>query len=197
MTTTSTAIECPADQTCSVDVSDIYFDETFVADPAEGWQFAGWKKRQGGLCGGSTTPCSINTAGFEGNPSLEAVLADPNINTYLEPRFAVERTTSGINLAPVAVDKLVTELEVGVPYELVEPGFGFDIAWAVAFPDLDRIYESGAEALGAPTYPEYIDVRALLQFALTKESQGPKNLLQLHLRHRYYSPTKPSICGIE
>jgi iron complex outermembrane receptor protein len=66
---------------------------------------------------------------------------------------------SGINVAPVAVDKLVTELEVGLPYELVPPGFGFDAAWLVAFPDLDRIYASGAEALTADTYPEFIDVR--------------------------------------
>ena len=99
VTTTSTAIECAAGQVCSVDVSDIFFEETFVADPAPGWHFAGWKKRPSGLCGGSATPCAINTSGFEGNLGLEAVLADPLVITYLEPEFVVERTTEGITLA--------------------------------------------------------------------------------------------------
>ena len=99
VTTTSAAIECAAGQVCSVDISDIFFEETFVADPAPGWHFAGWKKRPSGLCGGSSTPCAINTAGFEGAPALEAVLADPLVITYLEPEFVVERTTDGITLA--------------------------------------------------------------------------------------------------
>jgi hypothetical protein len=99
VTTTSTAIECAAGQVCSVDVSDIYFNETFEADPAEGWHFAGWKKRGAGLCGGNTTPCTINTTGWGGNPTLEGWLADPTLITYLEPEFAVDRTTHGITLA--------------------------------------------------------------------------------------------------
>ena len=99
VTTTSTAIECAAGQVCSVDVSDIFFEETFVADPAPGWHFAGWKKRPSGLCGGSATPCAISTSGFDGYPGLEAVLADSLVITYLEPEFVVERTTEGITIA--------------------------------------------------------------------------------------------------
>jgi iron complex outermembrane receptor protein len=69
------------------------------------------------------------------------------------------KQTSGIILNPIAVDRVVVEQEVGIPYALVEPGFGYDIAWAVAFPHLDRIYESGAEAVAAPEYSEYIHVQ--------------------------------------
>ncbi|MEM9255833.1 MAG: hypothetical protein AAGA91_10305 [Pseudomonadota bacterium] len=79
-----------------MDVVDVFFNETFVAEPAAGWQFAGWKP---GLCGGATVPCTITTSGFAGNPTLEAALADSTLVTYLEPRFAVARTTSGISLA--------------------------------------------------------------------------------------------------
>ena len=55
-----------------------------------------------GLCGGNSTPCTINTAGFEGNEDLEAALADPTSITYLKPEFVVPRTTSGIALADQA-----------------------------------------------------------------------------------------------
>ncbi len=99
VTTTSTAIECPSNQTCTVDVSDTFFNETFVADPADGWLFTGWKKRDAGLCGGNTTPCTIDTTSWGGNQTLEGWLADPTLITYLEPEFVVNRTTSGINLA--------------------------------------------------------------------------------------------------
>ncbi len=68
------------------------------------------------------------------------------------------KQTSGIILNPIAVDRVVVEREVGIPYGAVEPGFGYDIAWVAAFPHLDRIYESGVEALLAPEYNEFIDV---------------------------------------
>ncbi|HBZ49104.1 MAG TPA: hypothetical protein DEO43_02160 [Halieaceae bacterium] len=99
VTTTSTAIECAANQNCTVDVTDIFFDETFVADPAPGWLFAGWKQRDAGLCGGNSTPCTIDTTGWAGNPTLEGWLADPTFITYLEPEFVVERTTKEIAMA--------------------------------------------------------------------------------------------------
>lgn len=66
---------------------------------------------------------------------------------------------SGIILSPQAVDKLITESEVGLPYSSVEPGFGFDIAWSAVFPDLDRIYDTGVEALQGIDYTEFIDVQ--------------------------------------
>jgi len=96
--TESGSITCAAGETCSLDIVDIYFNETFVADPAEGWHFAGWKKGDGWLCGGFTTPCTINTSGFEGLEVWEGFLADPTIITYLEPVFAVDRRTDLIEL---------------------------------------------------------------------------------------------------
>jgi iron complex outermembrane receptor protein len=69
------------------------------------------------------------------------------------------KQTSGISLNTIAVDRLVVEAEVGLPYSLVEPGFGYDVAFAVGFPDLDRIYANGQEALAAGRYTEYIDVQ--------------------------------------
>jgi len=68
------------------------------------------------------------------------------------------KQTSGIILSTQTVDKLVVEREAGIPYELVDPGFGFDLAFAVGFPDLPRIFENGQQALAAGTYSEFIDV---------------------------------------
>lgn len=92
--TNSNAINCPAGTACSVDVSDIYFDETFVAQPASGFAFEGWKKRDRGLCGGNTTPCRLTTSGFEGSAALTAILENPDEVFYLEPVFR----STGFNL---------------------------------------------------------------------------------------------------
>jgi hypothetical protein len=98
VTTTSSAIDCAANQTCRVDVVDIFFDETFVADPEPGFVFAGWKEKPRGFCAGQTAPCQLVTAGFEGNEGLMNFLNNPNEIFYLEPTFAVDRTIDGIDL---------------------------------------------------------------------------------------------------
>lgn len=87
VTTTSNAINCAAGATCTVDISDIFFDETFVANPAAGFVFEGWKQKDSGLCGGRTTPCHLFTSFFAGNPILTAFLDDPDEVFYLEPSF--------------------------------------------------------------------------------------------------------------
>ncbi|MDC0361962.1 thrombospondin type 3 repeat-containing protein [Halioglobus sp.] len=92
MTTLSAAIDCSAGQVCDVNVSDIFFDETFVAEPAPGWHFAGWKARQGGLCVAETGDCRVDASEFEDL----SILDDPGVIHYLEPKFVVDRTTDGI-----------------------------------------------------------------------------------------------------
>ena len=87
VTTTSGAISCAAGDVCTVDVTDIYFDETFVAEPDEGFVFSGWKQKHRGFCGGNTAPCRLFTSGFEGNDALMAILENPEEVFYLEPAF--------------------------------------------------------------------------------------------------------------
>lgn len=98
VTTMSGIIDCAADDVCMVDVVDIFFDETFVAEPEQGFVFAGWQQKPRGFCGGQTTPCQLVTAGFEGNESLTALLNDPSEIFYLEPMFAVDRRIDAIDL---------------------------------------------------------------------------------------------------
>ncbi|MCB1699881.1 MAG: TonB-dependent receptor [Pseudomonadales bacterium] len=58
------------------------------------------------------------------------------------------RQTSGIHLTPQSVDKLIAELEIGVPYDSVPPGLPIDLAFT-QFPDPfnERTVTSGAQAL--------------------------------------------------
>lgn len=67
---------------------------------------------------------------------------------------------SGINLDTRAVDRLIVESEVGIPYSAAPyPGFGFDVAFSpLGFGDLPRIFENGPEALAAGRYTENVDV---------------------------------------
>ena len=90
VTTNSGSLSCSANSSCTLDVADIYFDETFVANPATGFDFIGWKSGPARLCAGSTEPCRFSTAGLAGNEDAIALLDDPNLLVYLEPAFVSE-----------------------------------------------------------------------------------------------------------
>ena len=71
------------------------------------------------------------------------------------------KQTSGITLSTIAVDKLIVEAEIGAPYGTFDPGFGYDVAFAVPdFADIPREYSNGQEALAAGFYSEWIDIDA-------------------------------------
>lgn len=86
VTTESGAHTCRAGQTCEIDVVDLFFDETFIAEPAAGFVFKSWKKQDRGLCGGKREPCRLFTSGFEGNDVLMAFLENDE-EFLLEPVF--------------------------------------------------------------------------------------------------------------
>jgi hypothetical protein len=83
---TDGAYICQAGQTCEIDVVDLFFDQTFIAQPATGYYFNHWKGDDHYLCGGETGPCALATAGFEGHPALQALL-ESDQTFYLEPKF--------------------------------------------------------------------------------------------------------------
>ena len=89
VTTTSSAIECAAGQACTIDIADTYFDETFEAVPATGWQFAGWKTGATALCGDSLEPCNYSTTVFQGNENIDA-LSIGQINGLLTVAFVTD-----------------------------------------------------------------------------------------------------------
>lgn len=87
LSTTSGNVSCAAGEVCSVDIMDVYFDETFVANPGAGFMFNGWAAKHRGLCAGRTTPCHLYTSFFEGNEALTGILNDAGQEFYLEPDF--------------------------------------------------------------------------------------------------------------
>lgn len=91
----SGAFNCKAGETCTIDVVDIFFEETFVATPAQGYRFHAWKKwpgKKNGFCGGRTIPCELSTAGFDASPALMSILEGDDI-FYLQPIFKKTATT--------------------------------------------------------------------------------------------------------
>ena len=87
VTTESGGYSCAANESCTVDVYDIHFNETFIAEPGDGFEFVQWKYKDGAVCGGLSTPCWLFTAGLENSEQLMAILESPDSVYYLEPQF--------------------------------------------------------------------------------------------------------------
>lgn len=92
--TQSGSFLCESGQVCEVEVTDTEFDLTFIAEPASGFVFDGWRRRDRGLCGGSIDPCRLFTSGFVGQPALLEFLSSDEV-FFLEPVF---RSSDGGNL---------------------------------------------------------------------------------------------------
>jgi len=90
--TESGAFDCASGAVCEIDVVDLFFNETFIAEPAAGYRFAGWEKIHRGLCGGSEDPCHLVTSAFEGNEVLMGFLERPEEIFFLNPLFEPEVT---------------------------------------------------------------------------------------------------------
>jgi len=84
--TLSESHRCGGGEKCVVEVNDLFFDETFVAQPDEGYTFSHWIKQPRGLCGGLTTSCHLFTSLFEGNEVLISFLSSTEV-FFLEPVF--------------------------------------------------------------------------------------------------------------
>lgn len=79
--------DCEAGETCIIDVVDLFFDDTFSAEPADGWHFTVWQKTDRGLCGGKEGSCRLYTSDLEGNAPLRAFLDKPDEQFFLVPTF--------------------------------------------------------------------------------------------------------------
>jgi len=88
--TISGSLNCPAESTCTQDVADIYFDETYVATPDSGYDFLAWKSGDGRLCGGLVEPCHYLTAGLEGHEDFIELLDAQSIVVSVDPVFVSE-----------------------------------------------------------------------------------------------------------
>lgn len=89
VTNAGSTFVCGSGKTCSVDVIDLFFDETYSAKAESGFRFKNWKKKDRGLCGGANKPCHLFTSGFEGNSALMGFLERDEV-FFLEPVFEID-----------------------------------------------------------------------------------------------------------
>ncbi|KZX58354.1 hypothetical protein A3709_02525 [Halioglobus sp. HI00S01] len=83
----SGSYDCGELNSCIVEVNDVFFDETFAAQPRDGFTFTGWKKRDRGFFGGSdAVDVRLFTSGFGENETLMRILGSDE-TFYLEPTF--------------------------------------------------------------------------------------------------------------
>ena len=80
--------ECQAGATCVLEVSTDDFSDVFRAEPAEGYVFSHWRKKQRAFCGKKSGACALTTTGFAAYPILLGILASDE-TFYLEPVFAL------------------------------------------------------------------------------------------------------------
>ena len=84
----SGAYSCASGQNCTIDVVDTFFDENFLAQPAQGYYFRRWKGGERFFCADIYASCPLSTVFFAGNPVLEEVLASDEV-FFLMPLFAM------------------------------------------------------------------------------------------------------------
>lgn len=87
ITSESGTYDCGPNAECTIRVNDIFFDETFIGSPDDGYMFTGWLKAGRHFCGNQTDPCRLFTSEFEGVPELEAFFSG-NRQFFLSPTFA-------------------------------------------------------------------------------------------------------------
>ncbi len=123
--TESGTYSCANGDTCVIDVADAFFNETFQADPASGYQFVAWRTKALGLCGGKDTPCGFNTALFA-EPPLSQFL-DSEVTFSLEPVFGKPDTWESRPDLPLVGDAISSCVirgkiyAIGVGYSSEDP----------------------------------------------------------------------------
>ncbi|MEM1112908.1 MAG: hypothetical protein AAGI11_13435 [Pseudomonadota bacterium] len=79
--------QCPAPQICELEVSDMFFSETFKGEATHpNYRFKGWLKGPRHFCGGLIDPCALSTKGFSGNEVLMGILESQE-QFFLIPEF--------------------------------------------------------------------------------------------------------------
>lgn len=122
VTTESGNYTCESGLVCEIDVVDLFFDETFSGDPASGYRFDSWLRRQRGLCGGSDEACRLFTSGFEGNDILMSFLNRPEEVFFLVPQFVQIPTDAFDPALMQSTEFLVREEGLSVTYRFFKSG---------------------------------------------------------------------------
>jgi len=132
---------CLAESSCLVDVSNEYFDETFVAVPHLGFQFAGWQQKRGYLCAGVEQTCRLFTTFFADFPNLMQFLSGDTVY-HLAPVF-VEKRSYDFSSLDDYLDQIVDETPgaTGASVLIVDKYRGVVHQYASGDMDLDTVVQ--------------------------------------------------------
>jgi hypothetical protein len=97
----SGAHDCAGNQSCTINIVDYFFEEEFTGVADEGYRFAGWRKRNRGLCGGGRKACKLTTLPFAEQRALDAFL-ESDQEFFLEAVFEADSATSGSGVGSAA-----------------------------------------------------------------------------------------------
>jgi hypothetical protein len=142
---------CHSGDSCTIDVVDALFDETFEAIPESGYQFSHWRKDRGYFCGGTSNPCRILTTLFAGNEALEALLA-ADLTFYLEPVFHSNSASSQHTIATEGgTYEFVNGVVLDVPPGALDQPVTIDVS-DLPEADVSAILESQTGAVSEKRY---------------------------------------------
>ncbi|MEM1111605.1 MAG: hypothetical protein AAGI11_06835 [Pseudomonadota bacterium] len=106
---------CPTSTECRVDVVDLFFNETFTAEPLPGYEFDGWRRFPKAFCGGSTEACALDSSILEGSEVLinilnsdDAFYLTPNIRpTFIDDSRPCDTVPNSEPLRPDEVEQVL------------------------------------------------------------------------------------------
>lgn len=131
----SNAGDCEQFSTCSYEVEDATFDETFTAIPKGGYVFSHWRGGEGYLCPGSENPnCVASNTEFADNEGAAGFIAN-DIEFKIEPMFRPMTVPSLVMVD--ANDKVIGHI-IQNDASFVHTGQRFIVA--MRFPESDRAY---------------------------------------------------------
>lgn len=94
--------KCPENNICYIDVNDGQFNETFVAEPSEGYVFRWWGVGNNSLCSEQTGNCELSAEVLSQQPWGAAILESDEV-FYLRPVFTVPHGSTPLNDASAEV----------------------------------------------------------------------------------------------
>lgn len=97
VTSESGAYSCPSQQSCSIDLVDVFFDETFAVEVEPGYTFLGWSSAAGALCAEALEPCNVTTTLLADFPELMSLL-DSDASLLLSPTIIKNPVLTEANL---------------------------------------------------------------------------------------------------
>ena len=86
---------CAEGQTCTIPVTNFQFSDVFTPKPKPGFEFAGWARRDRGLCGGTSKPCAIDMDKMPRDNKTRSYLNSDDENFFLVARFRPKQNSGG------------------------------------------------------------------------------------------------------